>query len=469
MKGALNQAFGKIQHIHFVGIGGVGMSGIAEVLLTQGYTVSGSDSAMNHACERLAKLGAVIYPHHHAENVRTKDVVVTSSAIATDNIEVLTAKALRIPIVPRALMLAELMRFAHGVAVAGTHGKTTTTSLITSLLAHGGLDPTFVIGGRLNSAGANARLGEGRYFVAEADESDASFLHLHPFTAVLTNIDEDHLSTYQNDFNCLKKAFLDFIHQLPFYGLAILCRECEHIQSILGDIARPIRTYGLTMESDYVATHIEYCGLQTRFKVHRPEPFSILQVELNLPGEHNVLNALAAIVCASEEGVSDQAILGGLKEFQGIGRRFSQIGEFNGRKGRALIIDDYGHHPKEVSMTIQAARNAWPGRRIVMVFQPHRYTRTARLFDDFARELAKVDVLIMLDVYTAGETHIPNADSASLCRSIRLRSNIDPIFVQEEQELEDVLHNVVDDGDCLIMQGAGNITKIAHELVSIKI
>jgi UDP-N-acetylmuramate--alanine ligase len=457
--------FPKIKKIHFVGIGGVGMSGIAEVLLTQGYEVSGSDTSKNQACERLNQLGAKIYFQHNQENVRHTDVVVTSSAIHEDNIEVLTAKALRIPIVPRALMLAELMRFHHGIAVAGTHGKTTTTSLISSLLAHGGLDPTFVIGGRLNSAGANAKLGAGNFFVAEADESDASFLHLNPFVAVVTNIDEDHLSTYQNDFNQLKKAFIDFIHQLPFYGLAIVCRECKHICSILPEIARSVRTYGLSPDADYFASNIVYKGTTTEFSVNRPKDFSPLNIKLNLPGEHNVLNALAAIVCASEEGVEDNLIQEGLKEFQGIGRRFQQIGNFSGSKGSALIVDDYGHHPKEVEVTLKAARNSWPKKRIVMVFQPHRYSRTARLFDDFARILSKVDVLIMLEVYSAGETEIPNADSASLCRSIRLRSNVDPILISKHNELQEVLNNIVQDGDILITQGAGNIGSIAQSLV----
>lgn len=453
----------RIKTIHFIGIGGVGMGGIAEVLLTQGYRVTGSDPVDNAITSRLKKLGAIIWHQHQAENVCDADVVVVSSAVRKDNVEVVKAKENRIPIVPRAAMLAELMRFRYGIAIAGTHGKTTTTSLISSLLAQGGLDPTFVIGGKLNSADTNARLGASRYLVAEADESDASFLCLHPMAAVVTNIDTDHLEAYGGDFNRLKEAFIQFIHHLPFYGYAILCADCPHVQSILPKIERPFMSYGFDEKADYRATDYEQKGIQTIFTVHRPRG-KALSIQLNLPGKHNVLNALAAIAIATEEGVGDEAIYQGLAEFAGIGRRFHIHGEYLAPKGHALVIEDYGHHPKEVQVTIEAARQAWPSRRLVMAFQPHRYTRTQMLFDDFTRVLSDVDVLLMLEVYSAGEAEIPGVDSKALCRSIRQRNSVDPIYVASPSELPTTLDNILQANDILLIQGAGNIGAVAIEI-----
>lgn len=453
----------RIKTIHFIGIGGVGMGGIAEVLLTQGYQVTGSDPSQNAMTTRLKKLNAKIWHTHQASNVEEADVIVVSSAVQPDNVELLAAKEKRIPIVPRATMLAELMRFRYGIAVAGAHGKTTTTSLISSLLAQGGLDPTFVIGGKLNSADTNARLGASQYLVAEADESDASFLCLHPMVAVVTNIDNDHLGTYQNDFNKLKEAFIQFIHQLPFYGYALLCIDCEQVQSILSHIARPFITYGFDEKADYRATDYVQNGTVTQFIVHRPRR-DPLKITLNLPGKHNVQNALAAIAIATEEGVDDKAICEALSEFAGIGRRFHIHGEYLSPKGKALIVEDYGHHPAEVKVTIEAARQAWPDRRLVMVFQPHRYTRTQMLFEDFTQTLSNVDVLLMTEVYSAGESPIAGADSRTLCRSIRQRGSIDPIYVGTVEELPSLLENVLQEKDILLIQGAGNVGTIAVEL-----
>lgn len=454
----------RIKTIHFVGIGGVGMSGIAEVLLTQGYRVTGSDPARNQVTARLEKLGAHIYHSHTADNVIGADVVVVSSAIQEDNLEIIKARQLRIPIVARAAMLAELMRFRYGIAVAGTHGKTTTTSLISSILAQGGLDPTFVIGGKLNSADTNARLGASRFLVAEADESDASFLHLHPMVAIVTNIDTDHLGTYDNDFSKLKDTFIQFLHNLPFYGYGVVCIDCPVTESILGQVARPLMTYGFHDKADYRATNYQQMGTQCRFDVHRTNR-PTLQIQLNLPGKHNVLNALAAIAVASEEGVSDSAICQSLAEFAGIGRRFHIHGDYVSPKGAAKVIEDYGHHPQEVRVTIEAARGAWPEKRLVMAFQPHRYTRTSMLFEDFTEVLSNVDVLILLEVYAAGEEPITGADSRTLCRSIRQRGSVDPIFVQSVQQLKEVLDNVLMADDILFLQGAGNIGSVALELV----
>jgi UDP-N-acetylmuramate--alanine ligase len=455
----------RIKTIHFVGIGGVGMGGIAEVLLTQGYNVTGCDPTSNALTTRLKELGAKINHMHAAENVKGADVVVVSTAVKEDNIEILTANASRIPVVQRAAMLAELMRFRYGIAVAGTHGKTTTTSLIASLLAQDGFDPTFVIGGKLNSVGTNARLGASRYLVAEADESDASFLHLHPMVCVVTNIDTDHLGTYDNDFSKLKDTFVQFLHNLPFYGCAVVCLDCPVVQSILPRIARPILTYGFHEEADYRAINYRQEGIKTSFVVQRPNG-APLPVSLNLPGKHNVLNALAAIAVALEEGVSDQAIIQGLEEFAGIGRRFHIHGEYAAPNGQALIVEDYGHHPEEVRVTIEAAKAAWPDRRLVMAFQPHRYSRTSMLFDDFARVLSDVDVLLMLEVYAAGEEPIAGADGRSLCRSIRARCSVDPIFVPLISDLRQILDNVLNDNDILLLQGAGNIGAIATELTN---
>lgn len=454
----------RIKTIHFIGIGGVGMSGIAEVLLTQGYRVTGSDPARNQVTARLEKLGAHVFHTHSAENVIDADVVVVSSAIQNDNPEIMKARELRIPIVARAAMLAELMRFRYGIAVAGTHGKTTTTSLISSILAQGGLDPTFVIGGKLNSADTNARLGASRYLVAEADESDASFLHLHPMVAIVTNIDTDHLGTYDNDFSKLKDTFVQFLHNLPFYGYGVVCIDCPVAESILPLVARPILTYGFNEKADYCATNYQQHGTQCRFEVRRPNR-PTLEIQLNLPGKHNVLNSLAAIAVASEEGVSDDAICQSLAEFAGIGRRFHIHGQYHSPKGSALVIEDYGHHPQEVRVTIEAARGAWPDKRLVMAFQPHRYTRTSMLFEDFTDVLSNVDVLVLLEVYAAGEEPIAGADSRTLCRSIRQRGSVDPIFVQSVSQLREVLDNVLMADDVLFLQGAGNIGAAALELV----
>lgn len=453
----------RIKTIHFVGIGGVGMGGIAEVLLTQGYNVTGSDPAHNTITTRLKKLGATIWHEHCAENIKGADVIVVSSAVEPTNVELVAAKTERLPIVPRAAMLAELMRFRYSIAVAGAHGKTTTTSLIASLLAQGGLDPTFVIGGKLNSADTNARLGASQYLVAEADESDASFLCLSPMVAVVTNIDNDHLGTYDNNFNRLKEVFIQFIHQLPFYGYALLCIDCQEVQSIMPKIERPFVTYGFDEKADYRATDYTQKGTLTTFIAHRPRRGS-LKITVNLPGKHNVQNALAAIAIATEEGISDEAICQGLTEFAGIGRRFHIHGEYLAPKGKALIIEDYGHHPAEVKATIEAARQAWPDRRLVMAFQPHRYSRTHMLFDDFTQVLSTVDVLLLSEVYSAGEAPIAGADSRTLCRSIRQRGSLDPIYVASMSELPSILDNVLQANDILFLQGAGNIGAVAGDL-----
>lgn len=455
----------RIRHIHFVGIGGAGMSGIAEVLLNLGYTVSGSDLRTSAVTVRLAQLGAVIRQGHQADYVSGCDVVVISSAVADDNPEVMAARAARVPVVPRAEMLAELMRFRYGIAVAGTHGKTTTTSLITSLLAEGGLDPTFVIGGRLNSAGANARLGGGRYLVVEADESDASFLFLQPMVAVVTNIDADHLSTYGGDFARLRETFIEFLHHLPFYGLAVLCTDDPQVRAILPQVSRPVLAYGTSDDCDARATHIVQDGLQTRFLAHLPNVKSPLPITLNLPGQHSVLNALAALAIAHELGVAETAICRALRNFQGIGRRFQQHGELvlpNG--GRVTVMDDYGHHPREIQAVLNALRGAWPERRLVLAFQPHRFSRTRDLFDDFAQVLSEVDTLILLDVYPAGEKPIAGADGRSLSRAIRTRGKVEPVFVEQTADVPGVLPDLLCDGDLLLMMGAGDIGAMAVQL-----
>jgi len=455
----------RIRQVHFVGVGGAGMSGIAEVLLNLGYRVSGSDLRASAVTARLAQLGATIHQGHVAEHVAGCDAVVISSAVAEDNPEVMAARAARIPVVPRAEMLAELMRFRYGVAVAGTHGKTTTTSLIASLLAEGGLDPTFVIGGRLNSAGANAKLGAGRYLVAEADESDASFLFLQPMVAVVTNIDADHLPTYGGDFERLRTTFVEFLHHLPFYGLAVLCADDPQVRTILPRLSRPVLTYGTTDDCDARATDIVQDGLRTRFLVHLPNLETPLPITLNLPGRHSVLNALAAIAVANELGISEPAIRRALLNFQGIGRRFQQHGELKlPDGGRATVMDDYGHHPREIQAVLNALRGAWPERRLVLAFQPHRFTRTRDLFDDFAQVLSEVDTLILLDVYPAGEKPIPGADGRSLSRAIRVRGKVDPIFVERIDDLPAALPGLLRDGDLLLMMGAGDIGAMAVQL-----
>ncbi len=458
----------RIRRIHFIGIGGAGMGGIAEVLLNQGYQVSGSDMAENAVTSRLKSLGATVFRGHVDSNVTGSDVVVVSTAIKPDNEELLAARAHRIPVVPRAEMLAELMRFRHGIAVAGTHGKTTTTSLLASVLAEGNLDPTFVIGGLLNSAGTNARLGSSRYLVAEADESDASFLHLQPMISVVTNIDADHMDTYKGDFEELKNVFVEFLHNLPFYGLAVLCTDDENVRAILPRVTRPVVTYGFDPDADVRATDVQQGDGRSHFNVHR-RGHAPLAVTLNLPGRHNVLNALAAVAIATEEGVSDEAIVRALTQFKGVGRRFQSHGEHETANGKIWLVDDYGHHPREVAAVVKAIRANWPQRRLVMIYQPHRYTRTRDLYEDFAQVLSETDALLLMEVYAAGEAPIAGADSRSLCRSIRARGKLDPIFIENKTELPDVLANVLRDGDLLLTQGAGDIGGIAKQLAAAKL
>jgi UDP-N-acetylmuramate--alanine ligase len=456
----------RIARVHFVGIGGVGMSGIAEVLHTLGYRVSGSDLKESAAARRLRGLGVQVFVGHAAAQVEGADVVVISSAVSRENPEVLRARELRIPVVPRAAMLAELMRFRQGIAVAGTHGKTTTTSLIASVLAEGGLDPTFVIGGRLNSAGAHARLGAGRYLVAEADESDASFLHLLPVVAVVTNIDADHMETYGGDFDRLRGAFLEFLHRLPFYGLCVLCVDDPVVQALLPEVSRPVLTYGLEPTADLYATGIRQDGLKTRFQAVRQATGETLDVLLNLPGRHNVLNALAAIAVGRELGVPADAVGRALEAFEGIGRRFQLYGDLETPAGSVLLVDDYGHHPREIAATLQAARASWPDRRLVVAFQPHRFTRTRDLFEDFAQVLCEVDVLLLLDVYAAGETAIPGVDGRALARAIRARGRVEPIFVAETEDLPRALGGVIAADDVVLTLGAGDIGAMAAQLAA---
>jgi UDP-N-acetylmuramate--alanine ligase len=463
MSSTMNDRMRRIHRIHLVGIGGSGMGGIAEVLLNLGYEVQGSDLKPNTVTQRLARLGATIFIGHAAAHLGKADVVVVSSAVNRSNPEVAAALAARIPVVPRAEMLGELMRFRYSVAVAGTHGKTTTTSLVASVLAEGGLDPTFVIGGRLKSADSNARLGEGRYLVAEADESDASFMHLQPMIAIVTNIDNDHLATHEGDFSRLKQSFVDFLHNLPFYGLAVLCVEDQTVRSILEDVARPIVTYGFAAEADVRAVDIVRDGLQSRYTALRAGHGS-LAVTINLPGRHNVLNSLAAVAVATELKIDDAAIQKALAGFQGIERRLQQLGEIQWADGRAVIVDDYGHHPTEVSATLEAARQGWPSRRLVLAFQPHRYTRTRDLIDDFARALSECDVLLVTEVYAAGETPIAGADGRAICRAVRSRGLVEPVFVERIDDLAEALRSVLRDGDLVLTMGAGNMGDMAQEL-----
>ena len=454
----------RIRRIHFVGIGGAGMGGIAEVLTNLGYAVSGSDQADNAMTRRLVSLGVQVFRGHAAEHVQGVDVVVVSSAIQPGNAELEAARAARVPIVRRAEMLAELMRFRYGIAVAGTHGKTTTTSLVASLLAEGGLDPTFIIGGRLNSTATHSRLGESHYLVAEADESDASFLHLQPMIAVVTNIDADHLATYGGDYAELERAFVEFLHHLPFYGLAVLCVDDPGVRRVLPQISRPMSTYAIEQPADVSAHDIVYDGTRTRFQLQLPGREKRLPIELNLPGRHNVLNALAAIAVAHELGVGDAELAQALAGFQGIGRRFQLGGEVETPAGRVLLVDDYGHHPTEIAATLAAARSAWPERRLVVAFQPHRYTRTCDLFEDFVRVLSEVDVLVLLEVYAAGEEAIANADGRSLARAIRARGRVEPVFVENIDDLAQALRDVVRDGDVVLTLGAGSIGQAALRL-----
>ncbi len=459
----------RIKRIHFIGIGGAGMCGIAEVLLNTGYQIAGSDLRGSKVTERLMSMGADIFIGHREENVVGADVVVCSSAVKDDNPEVAAARGQRIPIVPRAEMLAELMRYRHGIAVAGTHGKTTTTSLISSVFAEAGLDPTFVIGGLLNSAGTNARLGESRFLVAEADESDASFLHLQPMVSVVTNIEADHMATYEGDFNKLKKTFIEFLHNLPFYGMAVMCADDDVIQDVLPSVGRSVLTYGFSDDADFRITNVVKQSLSSSFTVERPEGFNAIDVTVNMPGDHNILNATAAVAVATDENIADVAIQRGLASFQGVGRRFQLYGEFEIEGGEVLLVDDYGHHPTEVEATIAAARQAWPDRRLLMMYQPHRYSRTKDLYEDFVRVLSTVDSLLLLEVYSAGEESIAGADGRSLCGSIRSRGQVDPVFVENIEDVAQVLQGVMRPGDVVLTQGAGNVGGIAAELAAKKL
>ena len=454
----------RIRRIHFVGIGGAGMGGIAEVLLNLGYAVSGSDRQENALTRRLRELGADVHVGHAPEHVAAADVVVASAAIPGDNPELLAARERRIPVVQRAEMLAELMRFRHGIAVAGTHGKTTTTSLVATILAEGGLDPTYVIGGQLTSSASNARLGTSAYLVAEADESDASFLYLQPMIAIVTNIDADHLPTYEGDFARLTDTFAEFLHHLPFYGLAVVCADDANVRRLLPDLARPVLTYGIDEPADLVATGVRGDGPRMRFDIVLPDGDRIADVELNLPGRHNVRNALAAVAVAWELGVDGEAIRRALARFAGIGRRLQRMGEVARPGGDVLLVDDYGHHPTEIAATFEAVRSAWPERRLVVAFQPHRYTRTRDLFDDFAEVLSGADVLLVAEVYAAGEAPITGADARSLCRAIRTRGRIDPVFVSDVHALHEALDDVIAAGDVVLTLGAGNIGAVAREL-----
>ncbi|MFM9913635.1 MAG: UDP-N-acetylmuramate--L-alanine ligase [Methylophilaceae bacterium] len=453
----------KVKNIHFVGIGGSGMSGIAEVLLNLGFSVSGSDLADNAVTQHLKALGASVHQGHVASNLNAADVVVVSTAVKDDNPEVLAARSRNIPIVPRAMMLAELMRFRQGIAVAGTHGKTTTTSLIASILAEGGMDPTFVIGGRLESANTNARLGEGEFIVVEADESDASFLHLSPTLAVVTNIDADHMETYGHDFERLKSAFVEFLQCLPFYGMAVLCVDDPNVRSILPRVSKPVMSYGFSEEARIRAVNVRPDGAQMRFTVQRINGVTTeFDVVLNLTGTHNVLNALAAIAIASELNVADAAIIKALSEFKGVGRRFQRYGEVPAKNGGAFtLIDDYGHHPVEMQAVINAARGAFPNRRLVLAFQPHRYTRTRDCFEDFVCVLSQADVVLLTEIYSAGEAPIVAADTRTLIRAIRVLDKVEPVFVETTAELPAAILKIAKGNDVVVVMGAGSIGQVA--------
>lgn len=458
----------RIQRIHFVGIGGSGMSGIAEVLLNQGYQISGSDISINISIRRLEAAGAEIFLGHSESNVIGADVVVKSSAVTLENQEIVAARDSGIPVVRRAEMLAELMRYRHGIAVAGTHGKTTTTSLITSIFAEDGRDPTFVVGGRVNSVGTNAKLGGSRYLIAEADESDASFLHLQPLVSVVTNIEADHMETYGFDFDQLKSTYIQFLHNLPFYGLAVVCVDDPVIQEIMVSIGRPTLTYGFSDDAAYRIHSLEIDQRQSKFVIERPDNKSSLKINLNIPGRHNALNAAAAIAVASDEGISDDSIVGGLSKFSGVGRRFEMIDSYpvtrDDQQGTAMLVDDYGHHPTELNATIEAVRDGWPDKRLVMVFQPHRYTRTRDLYEDFVKVLAKVDVLLILEVYAAGEEPIVGATSKNLCTSLRQLGEIDPIYVEKIEDVPGLIGGLVQENDLVLTQGAGSVSKLVEML-----
>lgn len=458
----------KVKSIHFVGIGGAGMSGIAEVLANLGFTVSGSDLADSATTRRLAALGVRTLVGHAAENVSTADAVVISSAVRSDNPEVIAARARKVPVVPRAQMLAELMRLKHGIAVAGTHGKTTTTSLVASILAEGGMDPTFVIGGRLNAAGANARLGSGDFLVAEADESDASFLLLSPVLSIITNIDSDHMETYGHDFSRLKQAFVDFVQRLPFYGVAVLCADDANVREIMPLVSKQIVTYGLDPAANVYAENVAAVDGQMHFACVRVNgSVSRLSIRLNLPGRHNVLNALAAIAVASELGVADAAIVKALAEFRGVGRRFQRYGELPLPQGGSVtLVDDYGHHPVEMRATLAAARGAFPGRRLLLAFQPHRYTRTRDCFDDFVKVLSGVDALVLGEVYAAGEQPIVAADGRALARALRVIGKVEPVFVDDVADLPQAIRDAARDGDVVMTMGAGSIGTVPGKLLA---
>lgn len=458
----------RVKCIHFIGIGGAGMSGIAEVLLNEGYQITGSDIAENPVTQRLTEKGATVFIGHEEQNVAEASVVVVSTAINEKNPEIVAARAARIPVVRRAEMLAELMRFRHGIAVAGTHGKTTTTALVTQIYSEAKLDPTFVNGGLVKSAGTNARLGSSRILIAEADESDASFLHLQPMVSIVTNIEADHMDTYGGDFETLKQTFVDFLHNLPFYGQAIMCVDDPVVRELIPKVSRQVITYGFSDDADVRIENYRQEGQQGKFTVVRKDRAD-LHITLNIPGKHNALNASAAIAVATEDDIDDESILRAMAGTEGTGRRFDQLGEFETGNGVAMLVDDYGHHPTEVDVTIQAARNGWSDKRLVMIFQPHRYSRTRDLYDDFANVLEQVDVLIMLDVYSAGEKPIAGADGRALCRTIRSRGKLDPIFVPEIASLPSVLANIVQGGDLVLTQGAGDVGKVAKQLAAFEL
>ncbi|MEI2768706.1 MAG: UDP-N-acetylmuramate--L-alanine ligase [Nitrosomonas sp.] len=461
----------KVKHIHFVGIGGAGMSGIAEVFLNLGYRVSGSDLVDSPVIQRLRELNATVFVGHESSQIKGADAVVTSTAVKSDNPEIIEAKNKNIPVVPRALMLAELLRLRSGIAIAGTHGKTTTTSLVASILAAAGMDPTFVIGGRLEAASCHAKLGKGEFIVVEADESDASFLYLQPVLAVVTNIDVDHMDTYGHDFNQLKQTFVEFIQHLPFYGMAMLCLDDANVREVIPSITKPITTYGLCEDAQVRATNIKHSGGQMKFTaiIGVNGTARNLDIVLNLPGLHNVQNALAAIAVANEIGVVDSAIVKALADFRGVGRRFQQYGEIQlPTSGSFLLVDDYGHHPAEMDATMKAARGAFPGRRLVVAFQPHRYTRTRDLFEDFVRVLSQADTLLLTEVYSAGEEFIVAADSKSLTRSIRVLGKVEPIYVEDVDRLAEAIVDVAQDDDVVLVMGAGSIARVPAALTRIK-
>lgn len=459
----------RVRRIHMVGVGGSGMSGIAEVLVNLGFSVSGSDLMDGSVTQRLSDMGVAVTIGHQAAAVSDADVVVISSAVKSDNDELVAAKERRIPVVPRAEMLAELMRHRYGIAVAGTHGKTTTTSLIAAVFAAADLDPTFVIGGRVNSTGTHAQLGAGRFLIAEADESDASFLHLQPMVTVVTNIEADHMETYGGDFAQLRQTFVEFLHNLPFYGLAVLCVDDPILEGLVEDLGRPLLGYGFSDAADYRITNLVPAGLCTRFTVERPDAHAALTITLNMPGAHNVLNATAAVAVATDQGIADEIIQDSLASFGGVGRRFSVYDNIQLGSQAVTLVDDYGHHPTEVAATLASARQAWPERRVVMVYQPHRFTRTRDLYDDFVSVLSDTDVLVLLEVYPAGEDAIAGADSRSLARSIRQRGQLDPLYAAVAHDVPGLLEGVLESGDILVTQGAGDIARLATQLRDAKV